>query len=67
MRTACLVTATAGVVGIVTRVEIAKSSGYTEIDASIEAAAPTFLFSQVDGRKDAVGTERSRFRLEKQD
>jgi TonB family protein len=80
MRTACLVIATNHLsmaawealitvcpAGNVTGVEITKSSGYTEIDASVEAALREFLFSQVDGRKDAVGTVGCRFRLEKQD
>jgi TonB family protein len=80
MRTACLVIATnllfmaaleahitVSPAGNVTGVEITKSSGYTEIDASVEAALREFLFSQVDGRNDAVGTVRCRFRLEKQD
>ncbi len=53
--------------GAVTRVEIIRSSGYTEIDASVEAALRGYLFSRVDGRKDAVGTVRFRFRLEKRD
>ncbi len=53
--------------GAVTHVEITRSSGYTEIDANVEAALREFLFSQVDGRKDAVGTITFRFRLEKQD
>ncbi|MGA2612658.1 MAG: TonB family protein [Spirochaetia bacterium] len=53
--------------GTVTHVEITRSSGYTEIDASVEAALREFLFSQVDGRKNAVGTVTFRFRLEKQD
>jgi TonB family protein len=53
--------------GSVTRVEITKSSGYTEIDASVEAALFNYLFSRVDGRVDSVGTVTFRFRLEKQD
>jgi TonB family protein len=53
--------------GGVSRVEITKSSGYIEIDASVEAALRDYLFSRVDGRKDAVGTIRFRFRLEKRD
>jgi len=46
--------------------EIAKGSGYTEIDASGEAALREFLFSLVDGSIDAVGTVAFRFPLEKQ-
>jgi len=53
--------------GIVTRVEITRSSGYIEIDASIEAALRDYLFSRVDGRIETVGTVHFRFRLEKQD
>lgn len=53
--------------GIVTRVEITRSSGYIEIDASVEAALRDYLFSRVDGRVDTVGTVKFRFRLEKQD
>ncbi len=53
--------------GAVTHVEITRSSGYTEIDASVEAALREFLFSQVDGRNNAVGTVTFRFRLEKRD
>jgi outer membrane biosynthesis protein TonB len=53
--------------GNVTRVEITRSSGYIDIDASVEAALHDFVFSQVEGRTETVGTERFRFRLEKQD
>ena len=53
--------------GAVTQVEITRSSGYTEVDASVEAALREYLFSRVDGGEDAVGTVRFRFRLEKQD
>jgi TonB family protein len=53
--------------GRVTHVEIVGSSGYIEIDASVEAALRDYLFSRVDGRKDAVGTVRFHFRLERQD
>jgi TonB family protein len=53
--------------GIVTRVEITRSSGYIEIDASVEAALRDYLFSRVDGRDDSKGTVKFRFRLEKQD
>jgi hypothetical protein len=49
------------------RLEIIKSSGYTDIDAGEKAALRAFLFSQVDGRKDEVVIETYRFRLEKQD
>jgi TonB family protein len=53
--------------GTVTRVEITRSSGYIEIDASVEAALRDYLFSRVDGTADTVGTVQFRFRLEKQD
>ncbi len=53
--------------GIVTRVEITRSSGYIEIDASVEAALRDYLYSPVDGRIETVGTVHFRFRLEKQD
>ena len=53
--------------GIVTRVEITRSSGYIEIDASVEAALRDYLFTKVEGRVDTVGTVEFRFRLEKQD
>jgi outer membrane biosynthesis protein TonB len=53
--------------GMVTRVEITRSSGYIEIDASIEAALRDYLYTRVDGRTDTVGTVHFQFRLEKQD
>jgi TonB family protein len=53
--------------GLVTRVEITRSSGYTEVDASVEAALRDYLFSRVNGRLDAVESWRIRFRLEKMD
>jgi outer membrane biosynthesis protein TonB len=53
--------------GIVTRVEITRGSGYIEVDASVEAALHDYVFSPVGGRTETVGTERFRFRLEKQD
>ena len=53
--------------GAVTRVEITRSSGYIEIDASVEEALRGYLFSRVDGRADSIGTVQFRFRLEKQD
>ncbi len=53
--------------GAVVRVEITRSTGYIEIDASVEAALRDYLFSRVDGRVDALGTVRFRFRLEKTD
>jgi hypothetical protein len=53
--------------GRVRHVEIISGSGYIEIDAIVEAALRDYLFSRVDGRKDAVGTVRFHFRLERQD
>jgi len=52
--------------GTVTRVQIDQSSGYTEIDASIEAALRDYLFSRVEGQN-AAATVSFRFRLEKRD
>ena len=51
--------------GSVVRVEITRSTGYIEVDASVEAALRDYLFSRVDGKGDALGTVRFRFRLEK--
>ena len=53
--------------GNVTRVEIAKSSGYPEIDASVLATIRGWLFSRANNAKDAVGIVRLRFRLERGD
>jgi outer membrane biosynthesis protein TonB len=53
--------------GIVTRVEITRSSGYIEFDASMEAALRDYLFSRVDGKSDEIGVVPFRDRLEKQD
>jgi TonB family protein len=53
--------------GNVVHVEITKSSGYTEVDASVESALRDYLFSRGETRKEAVGTIRFRFRLEKRD
>jgi TonB family protein len=53
--------------GVVTRVEITRSSGYIEIDASVEAALHDCLFSRTHERKDTVGKIMFRFRLERQD
>jgi TonB family protein len=53
--------------GAVLRVEITRSTGYIEIDASVEAALRDYLFSRVDGRGNALGTVKFRFRLEKTD
>lgn len=53
--------------GTVTKVEIVKTSGYTEIDASIEGALRDYLFSKVEAKQNAVGTVSFRFRLERRD
>jgi TonB family protein len=53
--------------GSVTRVEMTRGTGYSEIDAVIEAALRDYLFSRVDGKGDAMGTVRFRFRLERRD
>jgi TonB family protein len=53
--------------GVVTRVEITRSSGYIEVDDSVEAALRDDLYSRVNGRSDSVGTRKYRFRLEKMD
>ena len=53
--------------GGVTRVEITRSSGYTEIDAGVEAALRDYLFSRADGTTEAVGTRWFHYRLEKTD
>jgi hypothetical protein len=53
--------------GSVTRVEITRTTGYIEIDASVALALRDYLFSRVDSRVDALGTVKFRFRLEKTD
>ncbi len=53
--------------GIVTRVEITRSSGYIEVDASVAAALRDYLYFRVDGTDDSIGAVPFRFRLEKQD
>jgi TonB family protein len=63
----CSARITVSPAGAVTRVEITRSSGYTVIDAGVEAALREFLFSPAEGRNDAVGTITFRFRLEKRD
>lgn len=52
--------------GTVTRVQIVQGSGYTEIDASIEAALRDYLFSKAEGQN-AAATVSFRFRLERRD
>lgn len=63
----CVARITVSPSGTVTRVDMVRSSGYTEIDASIEGALRDYLFSKVEGRQNAVGTVSFRFRLEKRD
>jgi TonB family protein len=63
----CVARITVSPSGTVTRVDMVKSSGYTEIDASIEGALRDYLFSKVEGKQNAVGTVNFRFRLEKRD
>ena len=53
--------------GSVTHVEITRSSGYIEIDASVEAALRDYLFSGWTAGRDEVGMVRFHFRLERQD
>jgi TonB family protein len=53
--------------GGVISVEIMRSSGYTEIDAGVEAALRDYLFSRADGSTETVGTVRFHYRLEKTD
>ena len=53
--------------GAVVSVEITRSTGYIEVDASVLAALRDYLFSRVDSRVDALGTVKFRFRLEKTD
>ncbi len=63
----CEATITVSPFGTVIYVEITRSSGYTEIDASVESALRGYLFTRDYGfdRKNAVGNVRIRFRLEK--
>ena len=63
----CTARITVSPTGAVTRVEITRSSGYTEVDTGVEAALREFLFSRVEGGNEAVGTITFRFRLEKRD
>jgi hypothetical protein len=51
----------------VKRVEITRSTGYIEIDASIQEALLNYFFSPVNSRVDALGTVIFHFRLEKTD
>jgi TonB family protein len=53
--------------GVVTRVEITRSSGYIEVDASVAAALRDSLYSRVDGKVDQIRAVPFRFRVEKQD
>jgi TonB family protein len=53
--------------GTVVDVEITRSSGYTEVDASVEAALRQYVFSRVEGRQNVEGTVSFQFRLERRD
>ncbi len=65
----CEARITVSELGNVTKVEIIRSSGYTEIDASVLSALRGYVFSRdyASGRKEAIGTVQFRFRLEKPD
>jgi TonB family protein len=60
---------TVSALGTVTKVEIVKSSGYTEIDASVQSALSGYVFTRNydSEKKEAVGIVRFSFRLEKLD
>jgi TonB family protein len=55
--------------GMVSNVEITRSSGYTEIDASVETALRGYVFTRDYGleKKNAIGIVKFRFRLERLD
>jgi outer membrane biosynthesis protein TonB len=55
--------------GMVSKVEIIRSSGYTEIDASVETALRGYVFTRDYGlgKKNAIGIVKFRFRLERLD
>jgi outer membrane biosynthesis protein TonB len=65
----CEARITVTALGVVSHVEITRSSGYTEIDAGVEAALRGYLFSRDYGfgGKTAVGIVKFRFRLERYD
>jgi TonB family protein len=63
----CIARITIAPAGNVVRVEIIKASGYTEIDASVEAALRECLFARVESKSDAVEIWRFPYRLEKRD
>ena len=65
----CHARITVSALGTVTKVEIVKSSGYTEIDASVQSALSGYVFSRNydSEKKEAIGMVRFRFRLEKLD
>jgi TonB family protein len=65
----CEARITVTALGTVTNVEIVKSSGYTEIDASVQSALRGYVFSRnySSEEKETVGTVKFRFRLEKLD
>ncbi len=65
----CHARITVSALGAVTKVEIVKSSGYTEIDASVQSALSGYVFTRNfdSEKKEAIGMVRFRFRLEKLD
>jgi outer membrane biosynthesis protein TonB len=65
----CAARITVTPLGMVVKVEIIQSSGYTEIDTRVEAALRGYLFSREYGpdKKNTIGIVRFRFRLEKLD
>jgi TonB family protein len=67
--TDCDARITVSALGTVTKVEIVKSSGYTEIDASVQSALSGYVFTRNydSEKKEAIGIVRFRFRLEKLD
>jgi outer membrane biosynthesis protein TonB len=67
--TDCEARITVSPLGTVIKVEIIRSSGYTEIDAGVEAALRGYLFARDYGfaKNSSSGIVRFRFRLEKFD
>lgn len=53
--------------GMVSNVEITRKSGYTEIDAAVTAALRGYVFTRDPENKNAIGTVKFRFRLERSD
>ncbi len=63
----CEATITVTPLGTVVDVEITRSSGYTEVDAGVEAALRQYVFSRAEGRQNVSGTVTFQFRLERRD